>query len=193
MNDVTDRKREELDILRKNEELYTTYEQLSGAEEELRHQFNSLASIEAALRQTNETLENLISIANVAIVIWDLSFHITRLIQSAEILIGRSTNDVLGKPIGIIFPPDHIDRSMRLLRTTDEGVRWETVELEVMHQDGTIRTVLWNSATLYIPDGVNPVVTIAQGQDVTDRMRLEQEKDASVTQIRKNLAQIANT
>ena len=127
MSDVTSRKQEENELLRKNEELHVANEQISSAEEELRYQYNLLASTEADLRQTKDNLENLISIANVPIVVWDLSFHITRLNQAAEILIGRSTDEVLGKPIDILFPPDLKDRSMRLLRTTHEGVRWETV------------------------------------------------------------------
>ncbi|HWQ67848.1 MAG TPA: PAS domain S-box protein [Methanospirillum sp.] len=191
MSDVTTRKREENELLRKSQELFAAYAQITASEEELRHQYNSLAATEADLRQTKENLESLISIANVPIIIWDLSFHITRLNMAAEILIGRSSDEILGKPIDILFPPELKERSMRLLRTTHEGVRWETVEVEILHQDGTIRTVLWNSATLYTPDGVNPVATIAQGQDITDLKRLEKEKDASVAQIQKNLAQLA--
>ena len=191
MSDVTSRKQEENELLRKNEELFAAYEKITAAEEELRHQYNSLAATEADLRQIKENLENLISIANVPIIVWDLSFHITRLNQAAEILIGRSADEILGEPIEILFPPDLKDRSMRLLRTTQEGVRWETVELGILHQDGTVRNVLWNSATLYTQDGVNPIATIAQGQDITDLKRLEKEKDASIAQIQKNLAQLA--
>ena len=191
MSDVTTRKQEEIELLKKNEELFAAYEQISASEEELKSQYNLLTTIEADLRQTKDQLENLISIANVPIIVWDLSFHITRLNQAAESLIGRSSNDVLGQSIEILFSSELKERSMRLLRSTHEGVRWETVEIEILRLDGTVRTVLWNSSTLYTSDGVNPVATIAQGQDITDLKRLEREKNASVIQIQKNLAQLA--
>ena len=60
---------------------------------------------------------------------------------------------------------------MRLLMTTQAGVRWNTVELEILHHDGTTRTIIWNSSTIYSPDGVTPIATIAQGQDVTLRRK----------------------
>jgi light-regulated signal transduction histidine kinase (bacteriophytochrome) len=37
-----------------------------------------------------------------------------------------------------------------------------------------VRTVLWNSATLFSPDGEMPVATIAQGQDISDRKIIEE-------------------
>ena len=39
---------------------------------------------------------------------------------------------------------------------------------------GEIRTVLWNSALLLDSDGKTPVATIAQGHDITERVRAEQ-------------------
>jgi PAS domain S-box-containing protein len=49
------------------------------------------------------------------------------------------------------------------------GERWEVVEINILHVVGSIRTVLWNSATLFSSDGKTPVATIAQGQDITER------------------------
>ena len=46
--------------------------------------------------------------------------------------------------------------------------RWGVVEIPIKHKDGTVRILLWNSATVYASDGKNPIATIAQGQDTTD-------------------------
>ncbi|MFH0966266.1 MAG: PAS domain S-box protein, partial [Methanobacteriota archaeon] len=146
---------------------------------------------EELIRETNAYLENLISIANVPIIVWDSSFRITRLNHACEQLIGRSAEDVIGKSFEILLPPDQIERSTRLLKTTLEGVRWETVGIDIMHLDGSVRSVLWNSATLYTPDGITPVSTIVQGRDITSERRLEYEKDLALVQIQKNLAQLA--
>ncbi len=191
IRDITDRKRDRDELVRKNEELYAAYEQISATEEELRSHLEKLTLQEQQMRETNAYLESLISVANVPIIVWDPSFKITRLNHAFELLIGRSAEEVIGKTLEFLFPPDKMERSMRLFKTTLNGVRWETVEIDVQHQDGSIRTVLWNSATLYEEDGFTLIATIAQGQDITEMRRLEQEKDAALIQIQKNLAQLA--
>jgi signal transduction histidine kinase len=53
-----------------------------------------------------------------------------------------------------------------------------------MHRDESVRTVLWNSATLFLPDGQTPLATIAQGQDITERKQAEQALRESETRLR---------
>ncbi|MCX6080755.1 MAG: hypothetical protein NTW32_14605 [Chloroflexi bacterium] len=48
------------------------------------------------------------------------------------------------------------------------------MEIEILHRDESVRTVLWNSATLFEPDGQTPIATIAQGQDITSHKQVEQ-------------------
>ena len=60
---------------------------------------------------------------------------------------------------------------MALVANTQKGERWEGIEIGILHVDGSIRTVLWNSATIFAPDGQSPIATIAQGLDVTERVR----------------------
>ena len=146
---------------------------------------------EISLRETNNYLESLISIANVPIIVWNTSFQITRLNHAFEYLIGRSAEEVIGTSLDFLFPPDQADRSMRLLQSTLDGVRWETTEIDIMHKDESIRTLLWNSATLYSADGGIPIATIAQGHDITRERILEHERDYALSQIEHNLAYLA--
>ena len=146
---------------------------------------------EELLKENNAYLENLIAIANVPIIVWDKSFHIIRLNHACEWLIGRAEGELVGKSLEVLFPAEKIDYSRRLLQTTLEGVRLETVQIDILHADGSIRNILWNSATLYSPDGNAPIATIAQGRDITEELRLEREKDAALVQIQRNLAQLA--
>ncbi|MCX6028328.1 MAG: PAS domain S-box protein [Chloroflexi bacterium] len=129
---------------------------------------------EEALRESNEYLENLFNYANAPIIVWDPQFKITRFNHAFETITGRSAAEVLGKPLEILFPPAQIKDSMKLIRKTQTGERWEVVEINVQHVDGSIRTVLWNSATLFSADGKIPLATIAQGQDITERKRIEE-------------------
>ncbi len=126
------------------------------------------------LNETNSYLENLLNYANAPIIVWDPQFRITRFNHAFENLTGRTEAEVLGQSIEILFPPALIRDSMNLIRKTQTGERWETVEIEIMHCDQTRRIVLWNSATLFDSDGITPISTIAQGQEITKRKKAEQ-------------------
>jgi signal transduction histidine kinase len=64
---------------------------------------------------------------------------------------------------------------MNLIQNTLAGERWEAVEIPILRKDGSIRTVLWNSANIIDKDGTEIVATIAQGQDITERKHAEEE------------------
>ncbi len=129
---------------------------------------------EDALRETKEYLENLIGYANAPIIVWDMQHRITRFNRAFESLTGRCASGVLGQTLDILFPPDRVESSMELIRKAQSGERWETVDIGIRHIDGTVNTVLWNSATIFAPDGKTPVSVIAQGQDITERKRMEE-------------------
>lgn len=129
---------------------------------------------ERRLRETSQYLENLIDYANAPIIVWDPQFRITRFNHAFERLTGRMAGDVVGQPLDILFPPEWRDASMDLIRPTSRGERWEVVEIPVRHLNGTILTVIWNSATIFDEDGESVLSTIAQGTDITDRKKAEE-------------------
>jgi PAS domain S-box-containing protein len=130
---------------------------------------------EDKLRETNEYLENLINYANAPIIVWDTQSRITRFNHAFELLTGRKTAEVYGQPVDIIFSLEQIKRSLELIGNVLEGERWEAVEIDILHVDGSIRTVLWNSANILASDEKTLLATIAQGQDITERKRAENE------------------
>jgi PAS domain S-box-containing protein len=129
---------------------------------------------EETLRETSDYLENLFHYANAPIVVWDPQFRIIRFNRAFESLTGRSAYDVVGKSIEILFPPTLVQTSMERIAETLSGKRWEAVEIGILHRDGSVRTVLWNSATIFGPDRKTPVATIAQGCDITERKKAEE-------------------
>ena len=129
---------------------------------------------EQVLSETNAYLENLINYANAPIIVWDPQFRITRFNHAFEHLTGLTEKDVLGQSLEILFPPELAENSMQLIYNTLTGERWETVEIQIRHNDNSVKTVLWNSATLFASDGKTPIATIAQGQDITMRKLAEE-------------------
>ena len=97
-----------------------------------------------------------------------------------KLLTGRPAEDIVGESLEILFPPGNVERSMLLFRKALEGVKLETVEIEIQHKDGSIKTIIWNSSTLYSSDGRTPVATIAQGKDITIQKKLEKERNTAL-------------
>jgi PAS domain S-box-containing protein len=126
-------------------------------------------------REANEYLENLINCANAPIIVWNTKYKITRFNRAFETITGRSEKEVLGNSLEILFPPAEKENSMELIRQTQRGERMETVEINIVHIDDSVRTFQWNSANIMSSDGKTTVSTIAQGNDITIRKRVEEE------------------
>ncbi|MEI6610424.1 MAG: CHASE domain-containing protein [Deltaproteobacteria bacterium] len=137
-------------------------------------------NLAAQQRETKEYLENLIDYANVPIVVWNPQFHIIRFNHAFESITGRVSGDVLGNNLEILFPPDLVENSMEHIKRTPLGEHWESLEINIQHANGSVRTVLWNSATIFAEDGTTPIATIAQGSDITDRKWAEEKIKASL-------------
>lgn len=131
--------------------------------------------VEEELYKTREYLDNLITYASAPIIVWDPQFRITRFNHASEHLTGRKAKDVIGQGLEILLPKKYLTRVMDLIKKTSEGERWESVEIPILHKKGEIRTVLWNSATIFESDGKTIISTIAQGQDITERKKIESE------------------
>jgi PAS domain S-box-containing protein len=135
---------------------------------------SNIKQAELKLHETNAYLENLLNYANAPIIVWNQQFKIMRFNHAFEHLTGFVEKEVYGKSLEILFPAELVEKSMDLIRKTSTGERWESVEIEIQHIDKSIRTVLWNSATLFDNENKNPIATIAQGQDITERKLAEQ-------------------
>jgi PAS domain S-box-containing protein len=127
-----------------------------------------------ALREGSEDLESLFKHANVPMIVWDLRLRIKSFNRAFEILTGKSATSVVGKDIGILFPPGEKESSMELMRGTLAGKPLDAVEIPITGTGGSLRTVVWNSAAILAADGVTPVAAIAQGQDITERRQAQE-------------------
>jgi len=148
---------------------------------------------EDALRESNEYLHMLIDFANAPIIVWDPEFRITRFNHAFESLTGRVEHEVIEQPLDILFPKESRDNSLILIKKTLKGEHWETVEIPILTKEGSVRTVLWNSANILDSDG-RIISTIAQGVDITDRKRVEEALKKSQIQLAEamDLAHLVN-
>jgi len=138
------------------------------------------------LRETRDYLESLIGYANAPIIVWNPGLEITRFNQAFEKLTGRQASEMIGKELFLLFPDNFREDSLRHIRQTMAGERWEVVEIPILHQEGSVRTVLWNSANIYAQDGEKVIATIAQGQDITERKLAEKKLQDTLENLRKS-------
>jgi len=127
------------------------------------------------LRETRDYLENLLNHSNAPMIVWDSSFKITRFNHAFERLTGHRAEDVLGRNLDILFPQTSKNESFAYIEKTLIGEHWDAVEIPILRKDGEVRTVLWNSATIYDEEGKNVIATIAQGQDITERKKAQRQ------------------
>jgi|GEM_PF-840092 len=124
---------------------------------------------EEELRKNAEYLNNLFNYASAPIMTWDPAYRITRFNHAFERLTGYSTDEIIGKPVRILFPKDESAESQSKVSAALSGENWESVEIRILRKDGAIITALWNSANIYSTDRKTLIETIVQGQDITER------------------------
>jgi len=139
--------------------------------------------VEERLRKTSSYLANLLNYANAPIITWDAAFNITRFNHAFERLTGYQSEEVLGQNLSFLFPPKEINDSLAKVKAASGGDNWDSVEIQVKRKDGAIRTALWNSANIYDQDGKVFVETIAQGQDITERILSQQKLNAAFEEL----------
>ncbi len=130
---------------------------------------------EDALRETRDYLDRLLDYANAPVIVWDFDLRITRFNRAFQRLTGLSEDDLLGRQLDLLFPEKTREKSLAQIRRTLAGERWEAEEIPILRADGSVGTVLWNSATIYASDGKRAIATIAQSQDITERKLAEEE------------------
>jgi PAS domain S-box-containing protein len=130
---------------------------------------------EHELKETQEYLENLLECASAPIIVWNSDLLITRYNRAFEVLTGRSAREMLGQPLHLVFPGENKALSTAILESTSMGNQMEAIEIPILRADGSIRIVLWNSAGLYAADGTTLLATIAQGQDISERIAAEKQ------------------
>jgi len=118
-------------------------------------------------------LDSIFNYASAPILVWDADFAITRANSAFERLTGLPIDQIIGSNLASLFPYEQIEHSLDLISVTYSGERWESVEIPIVHTDGSVRTVLWNSSTILEADGLTPHATVAQGVDVTERKEAE--------------------
>ncbi len=127
---------------------------------------------ENELYDTKNYLENLINYANAPIIVWNSAYEIQLFNRAFENLTGYFSDEVIGKKLDFLFPDESLDASKeKIKRALSEHL--ESIEIPILCKDKDVKTFLWNSANIYNAEDNALISTIAQGNDITERLKFE--------------------
>ncbi|HEY8410821.1 MAG TPA: PAS domain S-box protein, partial [Pyrinomonadaceae bacterium] len=107
--------------------------------------------------------------------------------QGAERIFGYTADEVIGQPITIIIPPDHLDEEPKILARLRAGERIEHFETVRMRKDGTRVDISLTVSPIKGPDG--QVVGASKiARDVTEQRRSRRALDEASERLRLALA-----
>jgi PAS domain S-box-containing protein len=94
------------------------------------------ATIEALGQSHAQRLAAIVEFSDDAIISLDLNGIIATWNQGAEKLYGFDAEEIIGKPIGLVIPPERQDEERRLLARIKRGERVEHHDTVRQHKDG---------------------------------------------------------
>ena len=150
------------------------YEELEQRVRYLENEVIGFNHILEELHRSQDYLEKLVSHANVPIAGWDPATRITLINPAFEHLTGYTSHEILGKKLKLLFPESNRKESIIKIENALSGEYWKSLEIPILHKNGNILTIVWNSSNIYAKDGMTVLFTMAQGYDITERKQTEE-------------------
>jgi PAS domain S-box-containing protein len=138
-------------------------------------------------------LSSIVESADDAIISKTLDGVITSWNAGAERVFGYSPEEVIGKPVTILIPPEHHNEEPAILAKLRRGERVEHYETRRRRKDGTIIDISLTVSP--VRDDEGRIVSASKiARDITERKRLQAERNRLLQQERaaRNQAEAAN-
>jgi PAS domain S-box-containing protein len=145
--------------------------------------------LELEVVQSRQYLHSVISDADVWLDVLDHEGNVQIWNKAAERISGYSREEVVGdgRIWEWLYPDEPYRREVKAKAIIEQGKIEENFQTRIRCKDGQIRTISWNSRNL-LDDHQHSIGSIAIGQDVTERNRLEEE----LRQYSEHLEQLVN-
>ena len=125
--------------------------------------------------ETNRRLAAIIESSGDAIISKDLDELVTSWNKEAERLFGYSADEIIGKPITVLVPPDRHNEELGIIERLRQGERVLRYETVYLRKDGTALHV--SLAVWPIKDETGNIIGASKiARDITERIRTERRR-----------------
>jgi PAS domain S-box-containing protein len=163
-----------------DEDTHAVLEELQAALEEqlVRNQeFEALAQAYRRAEEAELYLAALVASSEDAILSKDLEGTITSWNAAAGRLYGYSAEEVIGKSVLLLFPPDRREEFVQIMTKLRQGQRVEPYETLRQRKDGSVVQVSLTVSPIKLPSG-RLIGASAIARDITERKALERQREA---------------
>jgi len=137
------------------------------AQREREHLAREQAAMEARIR-----FATIIESSDDAIIGMDITGTVTDWNKGAERLYGYSAEEIIGKPIFLIIPPERYNDCLQIMEKVRKGASVKHYETKRLRKDGTRIDVSLTGSPVFTPDG-RIIGLSAIDRDITERKRQE--------------------
>lgn len=110
--------------------------------------------------------------------------------RGAELLFGYTAQEVIGKPVLLLFPPDRIDEEAAILARLRRGERIEHYETIRRRKDGSLIDISLTVSPIL--DASGKVIGASKiARDITDRRRLIEQQDLLLGEMQHRVRNLA--
>jgi PAS domain S-box-containing protein len=150
-----------------------------AAQKSIRESSQARHTAEVALRQAEDTrlvLAAIVESSDDAIIGETLDGVITSWNQAAELILGYTAAEIVGKPVSALMPPDHSEDMARILGRIRRGERVGHFETQRLTKDGRVIDVSLSVSPIRDADGT--IIGAAKvARDITERKCAEAERE----------------
>jgi PAS domain S-box-containing protein len=163
------RKSAEEALIRKNEELYASYEQITATEEELRTNLDKLTRQEMALRESEERYRSVVNDQTEMIARFTPDGNLTFVNEAYRSYFASllDIKDVKGHNIRDILQVKNYAEVEKFLSSLSQKTPIREIERVVRGKDGDRHWQIWSVRALFAADG-SPAEYQVVGRDITD-------------------------
>lgn len=181
--DITDRKKAEMELLKKNDDIAAAYEEVLSTEEELRQNYEKLVEQEHVLFESEKKLKIIVDHIPGLVITTDTNLNVKSIFGTALSKMDLSPNTGVGHNIKNLF--QSIDAS--LLDVHEKALQGVASTIEGYYHERTF--LLYVSPIRDVAENITGTIGIAI--DVTEQKALETERRDLLIQLEKNLVELA--
>ncbi|PWR70881.1 PAS domain S-box protein [Methanospirillum lacunae] len=149
--------------------------------------------IEEVIRIERDRAEQYLNIAEVMIIVLSRDGTIVLINRKGAEMLGASVDDIIGLNwFDTFIPVEMIESTKEVFQNIihSTGEMYFSNENEIITRENKIITVSWVNTLIRTPEG-QTLGTLSSGEDLTNKKKLEEEKNQLLDQIQRNLAQMA--